>query len=338
MSSKPIAVITGDLHFTPNTLELASEVVRQMKVVARKHGIPIILNGDTLDTKAIMRGEVVNKLIELVNDSTVKFIINVGNHDKISEKSDEHTLHFLKSDCLINDDFQKFNFPEYWMIPYYSDKNQLLAALNKIPKGSTLIMHQGVETAHMGHYLQDTTSLPKEAFADYRVIASHYHRRQDIKCGRPKKGAVGLFSYLGSPYTQSFGEANDGPKGFSVLCDNGLLEFVPTNLRQHVIIETDVNNNYSGELPNPEDLVWVKLTGSKSALAKVDKQELGVNLLGRTNFKLDLIPIEDNTLESASNKGTPVDMLDNLIDGISEPPEYRAYLKTYYKELLNENS
>lgn len=332
--SNPVAVILGDVHFTPSTLELATQAVKQALAKAIELNVPLILNGDTLDSKAIMRAECVNRLIELLDESPVPIIINTGNHDLVNEKAKESSLNFLTPYALVISEPLFIHEIKSWVIPYQSSSEAMQDILNRLPAGERLIIHQGVQTAYLGHYAQDKTSLPPEAYENFRVIASHYHRRQDIKCGRPRKGAVGLFSYLGNPYTLSFGETQDGPKGFSVLMDDGLLEFVELKLRKHVVIELTTQEWAAGGLycVDSNSHLWIKITGPKSELETLKKSDFE-KVFKVHNFKLDLIPTDGPT-HSINVENTPVEQVfDSLIDQLSETTQYKEYLKSLWREI-----
>lgn len=336
--TKPLCVATGDVHFTPNTLDLASSVLSQMILVAKERKIPLVLNGDTLDTKAIIRAECANRIISLLEDSGVLTIINTGNHDLIHQKAKASALNFLRPYATIVSHPVFISKIGSYVIPYQDSLDTFQAMLKNIPYGSRVFIHQGIVGADLGHYVQDPSAIPKDTLADYRVIASHYHKAQDIKCGRPRKGAVGLASYLGSPYTQSFGEANDPPKGFAVLHDDGTLERIPTNLRRHRIIETTAlgwawldsdRSPYAPSLPN--NLHWIKITGTRSELTRVSKAAVGERLFGHTNFKLDLIPTDAPALEAKTEKMTGAEILDALIDNEPDSDEEKAFLKLTWR-------
>jgi len=332
--SKPVAVLISDIHFTPATLELATKSLIAAQDKAAHLRVPLIIAGDILDSKALMRAECVNRLIDIFCIPVCETILIPGNHDLLNEKASTHTLNFLRPYISVIDESFILS-PIGYLLPYHSDVEKLQETLNEIPKGRTIIMHQGVQTAYMGHYQQDKTSLPKEAFADFRVISGHYHRAQDIKCGRPRKGAVGLFSYIGNPYTLSFGEANDGPKGFQILYSNGLLEQVPLNLRKHVIIERDTANLYSRiDNVNTEDLVWLKVTGVRSELDALSKNDLGLKLLGRTNYKLDKIYTDVSKIPVKTDTMNDGEVLDALIDAESDTPVQKDTLKRLWREVI----
>lgn len=334
--SKPVAVIMGDTHFTLGTLELATKSVELAISKATELKVPLILNGDTLDGKAIIRGEIMNRLIELFKDRSVEVIINVGNHDLLNEKGYEHSLGFLSPYCTIVSGVLMST--EFSIIAYCSDPEDLKSALKVVHERAPVIIHQGVMGANLGHYIQDKTSLPPEIFKDFRIIASHYHKRQDIKCGPPRKGSRGLFSYIGNPYTLTFGEANDGPKGFGILMDDGMVEFVPTNLRKHVIINSTLDPQGNFYLPCPlpstnEDLVWLKMSGPKSQLSEIKKQAIIV-ALGTSNFKLDLIPTDSDTPTHKTDNMTDGEILDALIDALGDSEEHRTNLINMWRDLV----
>lgn len=336
--SKPIAVIISDVHYNINTLPLATAAVNMALEKAEELKVPLVVSGDMHDTKAHMRAECVLKMIETFSKTRVAIHIIPGNHCMVNEKSDQNALEFL----IGNPRIYLWTRPIYveeiesWLIPYQSGIETLEGTLSELSSSSRLIMHQGVQSAYMGHYLQDKTSLPKEAFADFRVISGHYHRRQDIKCGRPRKGAVGLFSYVGNPYTLSFGEATDPPKGFQILNSDGILTFVPTNLRKHIVAERTTEDLFSPVSNYIEgDLLWVKVTGVREELEKINKKELGQKLIGHSNFKLDKMPTDTVNLKAeALPKGlTEAQMLDALIDKLEGTD--KQDLKKLWRDLVN---
>lgn len=329
-TNKPIAVLISDLHFTVSTLELASMALLRAQHQAVLHNVPLIIAGDTLDTKAVMRAECVNQLLRLlsVRDAPKTYIM-VGNHDLCNEKGEDHALQFLHGFNTVT----VVDFPleltelDITLVPYQSNTDKIMSILSDEDTTKTLIMHQGLLGAKMGHYIKDTTSMPPEAFDGRRVISGHYHARQDIKCGK-----TGLWSYIGNPYTLTFGEASDPEKGFQILNEDGSLTFVPTNLRKHVIAEFSVDNLKKFNT-NPEDLVWLKVTGPKTELSAINKQELGTRLLGHSNYKLDLIPTDSTLVEQAKNNKTDSEILDTLIDSTSESSKTKKRLKALWRNL-----
>lgn len=337
--SKPIAVLISDIHFTVNTLELSSRALHQARVKAHTLDIPLVLCGDTLDGKALMRGECVNALLSILGHEKSRppeTYILVGNHDLINEKGKAHSLEFLRKCCTVIDEPTGIDSLNYVLIPYINSTEEMKSILDSLDKNSNkIICHQGVQSAFMGEYVQDKTSLPKDCFRDFRVISGHYHRHQNIKCGPPRKGAVGLFSYVGTPYTTSFSEAEDGPKGFCILKDDGTLELVPTKLRKHVIIDRDIKD-LSACIDNvhTHDLIWLKIRGPSLELAKLKKKEVGLNLFGHSNFKFDKIPTDSNKIETKNEQLTNEELLDKLIENTEETEKDKKYLKELWREAV----
>lgn len=337
--TKPKAVLISDIHFTLTTLELAKKALTMAKDKAFELKVPLIICGDTLDNKAIMRAECVNALLDILSYTPYNYVetlILVGNHDLLNEKGAEHSLRFLDTHCCIVDKPIFNSSLELYLVPYIGDKILLQEVLSKIPKGSTIIMHQGVQSAYMGHYVQDKTSLPKESFEGYRVISGHYHKSQDIECGDS------LYTYVGNPYTLSYGEALDGPKGFKLLNEDNSLTFIPTNLRKHIVLE---RTQYDLLDPVPDynmgDLVHLKVTGSAIELENLDKNEVGKKLFGHSNFKFDKIAYDlPKTLASSTEKEKLNDseMLDHIIDTTKESESIKTHLKSLWRELLNETT
>lgn len=339
-----IAVLISDIHFNLANLELASKALTAAIKAAKNLGVPLIIAGDLLDNKAIIRAECANRILKILKEEDHPDIfVLVGNHDKINEKGEDNALDFICDlTFVIKSPFVASIFEKtVLLLPYYSNNESLRSFLLKydMEKGrpDIVIAHQGVQSAHMGHYIQDISSLPKETFANFRVISGHYHRKQDIECGPIKKNNVGLFSYLGSPYSQSFAEANDGPKGYSILYSDGTLELVPLDIRKHVVLEItvrDINRLSFDKYFNKDDLIWLKVHGTYQELEKLNKIEIG-KWIGHNNFKLEKIyPEERLELEENTSNSSSEELFDKLIDAVDESLEAKLSLKKLWREIL----
>lgn len=337
--AKPIAVVGADVHVDLPTKEVAIAALRQMVVKANELNVPLVIAGDLHTTKAHLRAECEEAIIRTLQEAKQEPVILIGNHCRRNERSPEHALHFLNGVAQIIDR------PCTWdrgslratLIPYQHDPEDFRTAINQ---GNPLVIcHQGIIGADMGHYVQDKSAITKKDVENYRVISGHYHRRQDIKCGRPRKGAVGLYSYVGNPYSLTFGEAKDPEKGYQILMDDGTLEFVPTNLRKHRIIEIAAALVVPGaalliDLPAPQDLVWVKVLGTSAELAQLKKKYVAEVLLGREDFKYDPIRTDVGTEGKVTPKMSSTEAMDAIIDGSPDEEARKAELKRLYRELM----
>ena len=336
----PIAVLISDIHYNLNNLELADAALNQAMRKAEELDVQLIIAGDLHDTKANLRAECVTRLLQTFIQSARKPCILRGNHDSLNEKTKLHALDFLSASAILIDTPRCIG--GLYLIPYFHDRNELADYLQTIPQGSMIILHQGIEGSNMGDYVKDASAISKDVVAGFRCISGHYHARQDIQTGPLKSNHVGLYSYIGSPYTQSWGEAKDPTKGFQVLYNDGSLEFIPTNLRKHVICEIEADFMGLRELKqpldlNPDDLLWVKVTGDREDLQRLSRKEIadGLGLPTGRAFRLDLIANEQKPVQTEHQ--TPVseaDMMDLLIDQLtSTSADQKARLKSLWRGL-----
>lgn len=338
--STPLAIIIADVHYNVSTLELADYSMRQALLKAEELNIPLIVAGDLHDTKANLRGECIKGMINLFKTANTRCIVIVGNHCRLNEKSREHSLEFLRPYVEIVDSPKWDPEMELWMLPYFSELQELKQVLDVIPSGSKIIAHQGIREAWKGHYVHDESAAPAEWFANFRTISGHYHRSQTINCRNGRrlgKNETGAFSYVGNPYTLTFAEAEDGQKGFQILHTDGTLKLEPTDLRKHVVVNatTDSINSLSVKV-NPDDIIWLKVSGPQSQLdfLSQNKASFGEKLFGRNDFKLDLIPTDSNNPIAAKSTDTPHELLDKLVDALNETDEQKSYIKNLVKELI----
>jgi hypothetical protein len=191
----------------------------------------------------------------------------------------------------------------------------LLKSYNK----GNLILHQGLTKSNSGHYIQDKSALSPEDVAGRRVVSGHYHTRQTIDL--PDGGK---WDYIGNPYTLNFAEASDPEKGFQILYDDGSLEFVPTNLRKHIVVEmpVDIMSELTGGMINidlgPQDLLWLKVRGSAEQLTGLSKEGVAKVLGLKQSFRFELQPNEVKTQTPQGKQQTITEVMDQLIDSLTE--------------------
>lgn len=342
LMNSPLAVLISDIHYNLQTLDVADKALRMAISKANELNITLIVAGDLHDSKAVLRGECVKAIMDSLSTCRIQPIILRGNHDSINEKSTEHSLEFLRDIAQIISTPQTIeivleaNHVVVELIPYCYNAEDVRKRLLNVPKDRLVIMHQGVTGTNMGHYFQDHSALSPKDLEGRRVISGHYHERQ---CMLLSNG--GLLDYLGNPYTLGFGEAEHPEKGFQILYTDGTLEFVPTNLRKHIVYDLTVDQAISLQghvVPgcNPGDKVWFKITGAHEQLAKIDKHMFNT-AMHAMNFKLDLIPLhtEFNQVHK-SNSLSDHELLDCLITSLENTTDERkSRLKDLWRTLVS---
>lgn len=326
-NKKPIAVLISDVHYSLKTFQIADVCFRQAIDKAADLNVPLIDCGDLVNDKANLRAEYVNTLIKTFNyalEKNVRIYALIGNHSLIHEKANDHVLHFLAPYCTVVStpvSVDGFNF-----IPYQNDSKNFITAIKKFKKGSIVIGHQGTVGGFLGDYVKDSSAFNPDQVKDYKVFLGHYHRHYTL----------GTTVSIGNPYSLTFGEAEDGPKGFLILNEDGSFDRVYTNQRKHIKLERTLETALE-TIPafNRNDFLWLQVTGPASELAKLNKNTVG-NVLGiGANFKLDKLPIEITKLEAPKAQRTDVQVIDLLIDQSDESANQKEYMKSYARELLN---
>jgi len=331
---KPIAVLISDVHYSLSTLELADTAFTMAIDKAAELGVPLYDLGDITNDKANLRAEVMNKMIdtlEYAKRRKVQVTLLVGNHSLVNEKSKENALNFLHPYATIIADVAFID--GRLLIPYQASDLEAMGWLKSEGPGAVMFAHQGLTEALPGHYAMDHSAVHEKGIIyPITVFSGHYHNGQTIHLTRG-----GTWTYVGNPYTLTFGEANDTPKGFLVLMDDNSFERIPCNLRKHVVVERTVataKDPIAGL--NQHDLLWLKIRGNATDLATVDKDELGKIHLGHANYRFEKIlntqdKIEAPVLEQASKS----DILFQLIRETSESEESKTELVELARKLLS---
>lgn len=309
-----LAVLISDIHFNLKTVDIASVALQQAYDYANDADLPLIIAGDLHDTKANVRGECINAINKILEPGMVDTYIIVGNHDLINEKSNENSLGFIKNATIVNYSHRMFN--PIQLIAYQSNVETFKMLVNSTPKNRIIICHQGLIGTEAGEYFHDKSAIDMAELPDRRIISGHYHTRQTIELPNG-----GFWDYIGNPYTLTFGEAKDPEKGFQVLYSDGSLEFIPTNLRKHIVIDIPYDKidiqleDYA--MLTPANLVWVKIRGPKEELVKLNKQEVGSELGLHIPFKLELISDKVETKQFTTQTKDQSKLFDEVIQNQS---------------------
>lgn len=332
---KPIAVILSDVHYNLQFLSLADAATRQAIAKANALKVPLVVTGDLHDSKANLRGECVNAMIETFKLCDLMPTVIVGNHCRINEKSTEHSLNFLEPYAnIVNGQAYDPNLDVY-MAAYSHDPNAIRRYLQTVPKGKIVLMHQGLKGGSFGEYVNDKSALDRQDVCNHRVLSGHYHERSFVPFTN------GHHAFIGNPFTASFGESAHPEKGFQILHDDGSLTFVPTNLRKHVILNHKLGYAFAKtkKTVNPGDLVWVKLEGTKEQHnATGPKVVAGMLGLEEGSFKLDRIYTDKATKRRIQTMNQqPSEAFDALIDSMPEADsDTKERLKHTWKALADD--
>ncbi len=347
INNEYIAVIISDVHLNHKTEELAAAALIQAIEKANELYVPLVIAGDLNDTKCLLRAECVNRLLLILQMAIVPVYILIGNHDRINEKAEAHSLEFLKQvhGVIVVDTPRYVSELKAYLIPYQHDTGDLRRILADCTAGSTIIMHQGILGAFMGEYVVDKSSIEPKYLAPFRVISGHYHRRQTIETDGKKHAGyfeIGTFNYIGTPYSITHAEANDGPKGFRIYREHSL-DFIPCGLRKHVKLTMDHKEladrlagvDYDRIDINPEDILWLQVKGPASELDRISKRDVGAHFLGHQNFKLDPIYDEAELLDAEEIRNfTDEELLDKIIQDSEETDQQKLYLKQTWREII----
>jgi len=260
-----IYTVVGDPHCKPGNLEQVKELFE----LVEDEGNPVIWLGDMLDTKEIIRGKCLNLLYDCLKKSKLPHIIIVGNHDFFNLECEDYSLRVLEllDNLTIVD---KLTFLEEGVIavPYMPDDQ--FRSIIASSKSRILICHQGVTgfdygTGHIAEDEIDFKSLKKFKL----VLAGHFHKYQ-------KEGNL---TYLGTPFSHSFGET-DQKKYIGFLdTEKGILTKQETPFKRHVTEEIDCDSEEDRDVNFKEsfinnNFVRIILKGKKENIEKFDKSVL----------------------------------------------------------------
>jgi len=297
-----------DVHITTYNLQLCKQVFDKiLEAVVEFECGGIIITGDVYNSKSLIYSQAQNLFFEFVSHKDLRdkdIIVMPGNHDLENLKSFRHALEPLKSleNVTIVDPPEPFIHTQTRaaFIPYLHDKNLMLKAINKCKGIPNLFIHDGVNGAKIGNSHTDDFSFCPTTYKDFEnVYAGHYHSYQ----------VVDNITYLGTPFSQSFSEANKTSYIGMIDFDTGAkLLKIPTNLRRHIELSFDLRKQKIDKakiekaLQNPDNILKIKLSGNTKQL-QAGKKAIAAEkgniqlVLTNTEEKLGRLEIEGDNAE-----------------------------------------
>ena len=329
-------VAISDVHISLKNLTVATQVLKQALDKARELKIPLFIAGDLNDTKALMRSEWVEVLIQLFGQEfkDIPIYILVGNHDLNNKNSDQNSLNFLnlipnvtvidKTSCLT------FGEVEFGVIPYMPTKEGFLAASESIVS-KYLLCHQGFMGAFMGDYVVDESSVDPKLLKDFKqVYSGHYHKHQRVEDN---------IMYFGSPFTVNFGESKQEKFIWVVekVADGLNAKPILTNVRRHVQFTVEEDTGLKMPDIKPDDLVKIIRKGTKEfALAKIN-----YSYIPSKNITVvpDIVRQSENRI-SSEIISQPLKVIDTYLESCItdfDKGKLREFLLTIVKDILENN-
>lgn len=220
----------GDPHITHKSLDRASALFDLVEEI----GLTAIWLGDFLDTKEVIRGKCLNALIAYLSRSKLRHIILIGNHDWFNLECQAHALEALKllPNVKIVDKPEEIDGMVF--IPYIHDRKLLESTLAQYSnQNKVLFGHLEVTEFDFGNGHICTSGIPLSALKGFkRVISGHFHKFQQS----------GNLTYLGTPFSHSFGETNQTKFIGMYDTDTDELKLAETPFPKHFTIEIDCDS------------------------------------------------------------------------------------------------
>lgn len=229
-------LVIGDLHLKPSNIETFKMFHSfLMRIIQEKQPDNLVYLGDIYDNKNIMYGSVHNcfcrHLEEISNHISQSIILIAGNHDYVSTAYDEVAFDSVRniSDkiCIITPSMSEFKSKNVSFVPY-NIKENIEKIIRDVCEETIVYGHFGLN----GFYYNNSIIAEHEADsrfikADCLYILGHFH-------GHQQRGPV---LYLGTPWSQNFGEANQ--KKYVAMVDDAALKFEKIEvdgLPKHIVL------------------------------------------------------------------------------------------------------
>jgi DNA repair exonuclease SbcCD nuclease subunit len=261
----------GDPHLKITRFDLAKQFLEWINGVVTKHKPDLVVNlGDTFDTHAVLRSEILTEFLSHVDFVRIicPYVYLLGNHDMFKPNDNKyHALKHLKGKIegfTVVDEL--INLHGMTFVPYVHNAENF-------PKHSLpiCVAHQTFKGADFGSIVTKDGVDPCSIVGAEIIISGHIHKRQRLA---PNEQDGPEVFYIGSPFSQSASDINQ-VKGVSIFdTDTYREEFIACPLPTWRGLKYELSSIFSVEEMH-EDIVhqlndrdnWtIEITGPKSEI------------------------------------------------------------------------
>jgi DNA repair exonuclease SbcCD nuclease subunit len=258
----------GDPHLKITRFDLAKQFLEWINGVIEKHKPDLVVNlGDTFDTHAVIRSEVLTEFMKHVVEvrKTCPYVYLLGNHDMYKPNDAKyHAMSHLKDkikDFMVID--ETIDYKGMTFVPYIHKPEDF-------PKQSLpiCVAHQTFKGADYGDITTKDGVDAVSILGAEIVISGHIHKRQRLDTG----GAEVI--YIGSPFSQSSSDINQ-VKGVSIIdTETFAEEFIVCPLPMWKGVKFELSPTFNAEemheelmeTLNDKDHWVVEITGPKAEI------------------------------------------------------------------------
>lgn len=281
----------GDPHLKINRFDLAKQFLEWVNGVIAHHKPDLVVNlGDTFDTHAVVRSEVLTEFLRHVEDvnKTCEYIYLLGNHDMYKPNDNKyHALKHLKGKIkgfTVVDEL--INLHGMTFVPYVHNPDEF-------PKQtlSICVAHQTFKGADFGDITtKDGVDASSIAGAEL-IISGHIHKKQRLATGGPE------VVYCGSPFSQSASDINQ-VKGVSIFdTDTFAEEFIVCPLPTWKGVKYELDQSFSAvemhedlmQTLNDKDHWVIEITGPKAEVIGYLSSKKGKSLTVGRDVKVKTV-------------------------------------------------
>ena len=254
--------VVGDPHAKPTNLDKINTLFDMVEDL----GNTTIWLGDMLDTKELVRGSCLNTWLRRFKESKLTHVVLVGNHDWFNLECRQHSLEplkELKNVTVVDRPIETLEAGQRVLfLPYTHDKELLRQWVKAAPKNSIVFCHADIQGFDYGNGLISEDGVDVSDFKHLkRAISGHYHKYQEL----------GKVTYLGTPFSHTFGESNQDKYIGLYDLESNSLEQLPTPFPRHVTIELDCSK-YTGHHYNDVDIQRVILKGTQEEIDRIKRE------------------------------------------------------------------
>ena len=304
---KAIALHLTDTHANNNNLDLQESIWLQATRVCKELKIKHICHGgDWVTSRKAQSLAVLEHMVwikDLLKKNNIDLIGITGNHDKTNQESVFAYPNLLDEECFsIIEESYCMNISakvDIYFISYFPELGSFKERFENIrimdpKKKSILVCHQGINGGLSHKNATINKELPTGMFDAFdTVLVGHYHNRNLVE----HDGDNDIW-YTGSTYAANYGEDND--KGFTIIYDDGSIEFHQTDFPRYETISVDVTeidgkwlSTTKKHIASTGTNVRVIVTGDESELKKVKKQKFSDIGVKKLQLNIDSVGLID---------------------------------------------